>query len=317
MITFGIIGTAEIAYRFIKGAKYCEGMRITVVGSRSLKRADQFVAQVPFLRAAGSYEEVLQDPGIDAVYIATPNFTHYDLVMRALQAGKHVMCEKPLMLHAEDVRKCFAYAKSCGLLLMEAMKPCFLPTTQKAKQWITEGRIGTLSYIRASYCHHDVQPFLSGWHQDRSLGGGILYDIGVYPIGFVHALLSESVSEISCVSRFLSSSCDCFNALTCRYGETIVQMLCACVTPMKNEAVIYGSEGSITIENFWKSERAFLHSTSGDEEFCELHNQSEFQYEIRYFCESIKKKEVEQPFMGEEMSLRNAALIDQVLRKEG
>lgn len=315
MITFGILGTANIAYRFLRGANKCEQVRVEVVGSRSLAKAQAFVKAAPKLRGVGTYEEVWNDPSIDAIYLATPNFTHYDLIMRSLQAGKHVLCEKPLLLHAHEVKTCFAYAKAHGLLLMEGMKPAFLPTTLQAKAWIQQGEIGQLRLIRASYCHDHVSAFLSGWHSDINQGGGVLYDIGVYPMGFVHAILPLEPTDLKIQQRFLQKNCDCFDLLTCRYQEVLVELLCGCDTPMHNEALIYGSKGTIRIKDFWKSDTAILCNAQGEQVFTEAHEQSEFQYEIREFCKSIEQKQIESPLMGEEDSLRNARMIDEIIAK--
>lgn len=315
MITFGILGTAQIVHRFYRGAKRWDGVQIRALASRDFLRAQSFVRELPGV-VAMSYEELLQDPAIDAVYIATPNFTHEALIMRCLQAGKHVLCEKPLLLHETQVASCFGYAKAHHLLLMEAMKPAFLPTTRQAIDWIEKGAIGSVQYIQATYCHNNLQPFQNGWHQDVTQGGGVLYDIGVYPIGFVHSLLQEDAKITYVRQRTDQNTCDVFDLIYCRYGDIDVTYLCSCDTMMNNEAIICGSEGRITIKNFWKSDTAILTNAQGEQCFYEPHEQSEFVYEIRSFCEAITNGLVEHPWMNETQSRRIARVIDQI-RKEG
>ena len=215
-----------------------------------------------------------------------------------------------MVLCAADGEECFAYAKQRGLVLMEAMKPVFLPTTFMARQWIYEGKIGKLNYIQASYCHGEETWFHHGWHQDPKLGGGVLYDIGVYPIGFVHALLPQMPIHISCDTRYLENGCDSFHAIHARYEDVYVHMLCACDTPMENEALIIGTKGSIRIADFWKSERAVLHNEQGIHVFEEPHDRSEFRYEIESFCDAILAKAKSHGIVNEDVSLRNALLID-------
>lgn len=315
MIRFGIIGTSNIVHRFIRGVEKCGAVSVCGIASRDLSKAEAFVAQYPMIKAYASHDALFHEEQIDAIYIATPNDTHEDFAMRALSCGKHVMCEKPMMLHEDAVKRCFTYAKQQGLILMEAMKPAFLPTTLQAKKWIAEGTIGTLRYISAGYCHNEMTPFLEGWHHDRSLGGGILYDLGVYPIGFVHALLEQEAKDISLITRTLDNGCDIFCNISCRYLDVAVEMLCACDTMMENRALICGDRGYIEIKNFWKSESAVLHTAKGEVHFEEPHDQSEFQYQIRSFCDSIHQHQIENEIMSEEMSRRNAHLVDMIIRK--
>lgn len=315
MITFGVIGTANIVHRFLRGASKCKDVCVAGVASREYEKAKAFTAAYPQLTPYASYDALFEDKTIDAIYIATPNFTHEALVMQALAHGKHVLCEKPMMLQEASVMKCFAYAKQQGLLLMEAMKPAFLPTTLQAKAWITDGEIGTLTYISASYCHCELTPFLDGWHHEPFLGGGVLYDIGVYPIGFVHAVLEDELTLSNVASRSLENGCDIFHSIHCKSGNIVIDLLCGCDTRMNNRAILCGTKGMIEINDFWKSDAALLHKQEETTTFTEPHDQSEFQYQIQSFCDSILHHELENSIMSEAMSKRNARLVDQIRKK--
>lgn len=308
MINFGIVGTANIAHRFIRGMQYVDNACVKMIASRSYEKAVAYVKDYPSIEAATSIEAMLGDENIDAIYIATPNHTHKYWIKEALNHGKHVLCEKPMVLHESDVHECFALAKQKGLLLMEAMKPCFLPTTQKAEEWLS--KIGKIKLIEANYCHDDVESFV-GWHNDLLCGGGAMYDIGVYPLAFVNHFVSSPIQSIQHVHRYLESGIDSMSCVLLQYEDgTLASIRCAIDMEEKNQAIIHGEKGTITIENFWKSDRADLISDEFDAIFGEPHNASEFQYQIASFVDSIG--ESENKIMNEKTSARNAYVLDEI-----
>lgn len=317
MIRFGIIGTANITHRFIKGLNYVEDAKCDAIASRSLEKAINYTEKYPSMKAYGSIKELLQDPNIDAVYIATPNYTHCELVKMALQHGKHVLCEKPMMLNEQQVHECFETAKANHCVLMEAMKPCFLPTTHQAIKWIKENKIGKVQWIEASNCGNDLTPFLEGWHSKLHLGGGALYDIGVYPLAFVNNIHPLPIKKITALSRKLASGIDSMTMVQIAYEDGVLAHIrCAIDTTDENLAVIHGEKGTITIKNFWKSDTAYLKTSTSEEIFQEEHNQSEFRYQIASFIETIKNNQLQNIYMDEHASAKNAWVIDQIIRGE-
>lgn len=316
-ITFGIASTAEITHRFLRGAALVEEAEVIAIASSSKQKVEGYCERYPFLTPYGSYEAMLANPAIQAVYIAYPNNLHYEAIIRALQAGKHVLCEKPMVLQEAQVHTCFTLAKQKGLLLMEAMKPCFLPTTQKAKEWIQEGKIGRLRYLEAGYCAKNPLPFQSGWHSKLEQGGGALYDIGVYPLAFVNTICTFPICNIQGISRKGFAEIDTMHLIQLQYKDGVcAQIRCAIDMDADNKAVIYGDTGSITIPSFWKSDTAILENAQGKQIFYEPHDASEFQYQIQAFTQAILHKQVEVAIMSEEISARNARCIDQLMRKE-
>ena len=310
-IHFGIIGTGTITHRFIRGARKVENVNVYAVSSRSKEKAEAYCKAYPGMRAYGDYREMCKDPMVDAVYIATPNGTHFTYIMEALKHGLHVMCEKPMVLHEAEVAICFAKAKERGLLLMEAMKPCFLPTTRQAQAWIQEGRIGKLQAISAGYCYNHVDQFLSGWHADKTKGGGALYDVGVYPLAFVNHMVQSEPIDAQLQQRVLPSGVDGMSTLQLAYANGVLaQLRCAVDMAAENQAILYGSEGNIIIPEFWKSEKAVLIRDGQEEEFFEPHDQSEFKYQIQAFIEDIYTQRCEDEQMSEAATRRNARIID-------
>lgn len=312
-IQFAIVGTGFITHRFIKGVNKVDHVCVCAVVSRDMKKAVTYASAYENMKPYDDYEKMLQDDEIDAVYIATPNHTHFSYIMTALAHHKHVLCEKPMMLHKEEVTKAFAYAKQQGCMLMEAMKPCFLPTSLQAKRWIEEGRIGELRLIEAGYCSPGIDPFLDGSRAKLALGGGALYDIGVYPLGFANHIHPCEIIDVQAQMRILKSGVDGATVFQLKYKDGVLaQLRCAVDTPMENKAILYGSKGTITIPDFWKSEYAYLKSDK-EETFYEPHYQCEFQYQIRQFVRDILEHKAEDKWMSEQASYKNAKVVDDIV----
>src|SRR3954453_21824238 len=151
MIRWGILSTARIAQKVIDGARVAEDTDIVAVGSRDLARAQGYAAEHGIPQAFGSYEELLACEDVDAVYVPLPNSMHVDWSVRALEAGKHVLCEKPMSRHPDDVERAFEVAEREGLVLMEAFMWRHHPQLERARELIAEGTIGTLRVVRAAF----------------------------------------------------------------------------------------------------------------------------------------------------------------------
>ncbi len=197
---FGILGAGNIANYFCNGVKLVEGAEVLAVASKSEERARAFADKNGIPDSYGSYEALLARKDIDVIYIATTHNFHMELIRMALNAGKHVLCEKAMVLTEADAREAFALAKEKGLFLMEAMWSRFLPQYQKARQWIEEGRIGAVQAAACSIGFRANQD-PDGRILNPKLAGGALYDIGVYAIEPLTYLLGESVEDVMGVWR--------------------------------------------------------------------------------------------------------------------
>ena len=163
MLNWGIIGTGNIARSMADALKHVPQAQKYAVASRHIEAADQFAQTWGFQRSYGSYADLLADRAVDIVYIATPNSRHKQDILDAIGAGKHVLCEKPMTLTAQDSADCFAAAHAAGVFLMEALWTAFFPAMQKAIEVIQSGAIGPVHYITAnfvSYRDADMHPIL-------------------------------------------------------------------------------------------------------------------------------------------------------------
>src|SRR3954463_9264004 len=178
MTRWGILSTARIAQRIIEGARLSQDAQIVAVGSRDLTRGQAYASEHGIPRVHGSYEALLADPEVDAVYIPLPNSLHVPWTIRALEAGKHVLCEKPLSRRPAEVEAAFAAAERAGRVLMEAFMWRFHPQTEALERLVRDGVPGRLRYVRAAFGFDLPDPANVRWL--AGLEGGALMDVGCY-----------------------------------------------------------------------------------------------------------------------------------------
>ncbi|MEO0543276.1 MAG: Gfo/Idh/MocA family oxidoreductase [Pseudomonadota bacterium] len=180
-LNWAIIGTGNIAGSMAEALAHVPGARRYAVASRKADKSQAFAAQWGFDRAYGNYGQVYADPDVDIVYVATPNALHKKNILGALAAGKHVLCEKPMTLSADDSQQCFDAAAQSGLVLMEALWSAFFPAMQKAIELVSSGKIGTPRYLDARFVSFR-DPMSHPNLFDPALGGGASQDLGIYPV---------------------------------------------------------------------------------------------------------------------------------------
>lgn len=310
---FGIIGCGKITERFLKGCCLCEDVEVVAAASRDLQKAKDFCMQHQISLAYGSYEALCKDNTVDAVYIATPPFTHYALAKMALMNGKHVLCEKPFLSSENEVKELFELARTNGLMIMEAMKAVFTPTTLQVKAWLDEGKIGELKYAEAGYCYKS--PFgYDHWVYDAHKMGGSMLDVGVYAIAYLNRLIGRDIIESVALSTKSVTGCDEFKQILIKYEHHVQASVRAALNvKTRNIAYFYGTLGYIEVDEFWKSKKAKLISYKGEtiEFFDDF--PSEFKFQIEHFVQCIKKGTFESPVMSEQASLAIIKLINQHL----
>jgi predicted dehydrogenase len=193
--SWGILGPGGIAQAFAKDLTFLEGHTIGAVGSRSLAKAQQFANTFGGI-AYGSYEELVADAGIDAIYVATPHPAHHDNVILALNAGKPVLCEKPFAVNARQAQAMVDAAAKYKVALMEAMWARFLPHYAKVREIVASGVLGPILSIHADHGQRLADQGIARL-VDPKLAGGALLDLGIYPISFAHMILGNPTSITS------------------------------------------------------------------------------------------------------------------------
>jgi D-xylose 1-dehydrogenase (NADP+, D-xylono-1,5-lactone-forming) len=191
-VKWGIVSTADINRKVIPGAHASEKVELLAVASRDQKRADAYAREWEIPRAYGSYEALLADPDVEAVYISLPNTMHVEWSIKALEAGKHVLCEKPFTRHPEEVDTAFDAAERTGRLLSEAFMYRHNPQTKKLAELVQGGAIGELRLVRSAfsyslYDHENIR-------LRTDVEGGALMDVGCYCVSGSRLLGGEPVA---------------------------------------------------------------------------------------------------------------------------
>lgn len=268
-IRWGIVGTGVIASLFTKDLAYAEQAIPYAVGSRSQGSADRFASEHGIPHAYGSYEELVTDPELDAIYIATPHPYHREHALLALRAGKSVLCEKPFTINTAELEELVSYARAHKLFLMEGMWTRFLPAIAKVREWIQAGRIGEVQIVKADIGF--VAPFDPESRLLKlELGGGALLDVGIYPISFASMIFGQQPVQVHSTAHIGTTGADEHFTVMLDYGAGRSAALHAGVRlKMAEEAIIYGTEGYIRIPSFLNAHSARLYSNAGEVEVFE------------------------------------------------
>ena len=197
-VNWGILGCAGIAERaFIPAVRESRNGVLAGIAARDVSRARDWAGRFGFLKSHRTYQELVEDPGIDAIYNPLPNDLHAEWSIRAMRAGKHVLCEKPMAMNALEVLAMIGAAESGGVLLMEGFMYKFHPQMEKTLALIREGKIGEVQTVHSSFTFHFERDG-SNYRWFPAMGGGALYDVGCYPISLSRLILgAEPVSAFA------------------------------------------------------------------------------------------------------------------------
>src|SRR3954452_25296772 len=191
-VKWGILSTADINRKLLAGAAESDDVDVVAVGSRDLAPAESFAQQWGIERAYGSYDELLADPEVEAVYIPLPNTLHAEWSIKAVEAGKHVLCEKPFTRHPDEVTQAWDAADRAGRLLSEAFMYRHNPQTKKAKELVETGAIGELRLIRSTFSYSLYDD--SNIRLRTDVEGGSLMDVGCYNVSWSRLIGGEPTS---------------------------------------------------------------------------------------------------------------------------
>jgi predicted dehydrogenase len=246
---WGILAPGRIAHTFTHDLRLVPGAELAAVGSRSLERATAFAREHGIDRAHGSYAELLADSAVDAVYIASPHALHVEQVTAALEAGKHVLCEKPLTLRAADAEELFALARRHDRLLLEAMWTACHPVVRAVQQRLRAGEFGTPRQLHAEL-GFVVDTLPSDRLLDVAMGAGALLDMGIYPLTFAHLLLGEA-EQLTATAVLSETGIDLDIAVAGRYpGGTVATLTASMTSWSSRRAEIATDRGRLVLEDF-------------------------------------------------------------------
>ena len=248
-VKWGIISTADINRKVIPGAHASPKVDLVGVASRDQQRAEEYAKQWDIPRAHGSYEALLADPEIEAVYISLPNTMHCEWSIKSVEAGKHVLCEKPLSRHPNEVEEAFDAADKAGRLLSEAFMYRHNPQTKRVKQLVDEGAIGELRVVRSvfSYSLYDEDNI----RLRTDVEGGALMDVGCYNVSGSR-LVGGEPEHVLGEAWYGPSGTDWVFSGTLRFPGNVIGLFhCGTALPNQDELEVIGSEGSLFLDDPW------------------------------------------------------------------
>ncbi|MCR2817115.1 Gfo/Idh/MocA family protein [Microbacterium jiangjiandongii] len=254
-LRWGILATGGIAHAFTSDLRTA-GLDVAAVGSRSAASAQRFADEFGIERANGSYEALAADPDVDIVYIATPHPAHAENAIAMLEAGKHVLVEKPFTLTAAEAAAVREVARRKGLLAMEAMWTRYLPHMVRIRTLIAEGALGE---VRTVFADHTQKITADPSHRLNALelGGGALLDLGIYPVSFVWDVLGAP-SSVRAVARLAETGADAEVATVMTHGSGAVSSTVSSSRAAgPNTAHVVGTEGRIDIDRTWYAPTTF------------------------------------------------------------
>ena len=295
----------------IPGAHASPKVDLVAVASRERARADAYARKWEIPRAYGSYEELLADPDVEAVYISLPNSMHCEWSIRAVEAGKHVLCEKPMSGDPAEVEAAFDAAERAGRVLMEAFMYRHNPQTKRLEQLVRDGVIGELRVVRAAFSFPQYDP--ENIRLRPELGGGALLDVGCYCVSGSRLLAGEP-EGVDGEAWIGATGTDWVFAGMLRFpGNVLATFDCGTALPHRDELEAIGSEGSIFLDDPWHCNHPLIElRRDGDVERIELDPEDSYRLQLENLSDAIRGEA--EPLLGREDAVAQARVLEALLR---
>ena len=315
MYKWGILGAARIAGKFAEGLKILPNAERYAIAARSLERAEAFKEKYGFAKAYGSYKEMLADPELDIVYIATTNNLHFDHTMLCLEAGKAVLCEKPFASDLLQVKQMVNKSREKNVFLMEALWSRFIPSMIELKAQVENGAIGRPLLLQCNFGF--ISPF-DPYNRiyNPELGGGSIPDIGIYPI-FTAMYLFGKPESIEVVSVPAPTGTDWTTSVLFKHKKKEISMLASSFEMiLDNEARVYGEGGYLKLHSmFHTPTRLSLRTNDRRETEIPLNlTGNGYNYEAAEVMDCLDKGLIESPSLPHDFSIELMGVLDEIQR---
>ena len=309
---FSILAPGGIAHKLAAAVDKLEGVEAYAVASRDYRRAKDFADKWGYQKAYGSYEEMLKDPEVELVYVATPHSHHYQYAKMCLEYGKHVLVEKAFTVNAKQAEELIRISKEKNLLLAEAIWTRYMPSRKMIDELVDSGVIGKVTSLTANlgYTIDHVERM-----QNPELAGGALLDLGVYPINFALMTFHSEVKDITTTAVMSPKGVDWINSVTLTFEDGKMAVLHSnMLVTTDRQGVIFGSNGFIEVQNINNCEEIRVYNKEremiGKYQVPEQING--YEYEVLSCMKAIREGKCECPEMPHEETLRVMKLMDEI-----
>lgn len=310
-LRWGILGLGNIAHQFTKDLLLVPGNTLSAVASRDIQKAKEFASLYGAPQAYGTYEALFEDREVDIIYIGTPHDSHAQLSTAALNAGKHLLCEKPLAVNRKQVQQIIDAARKNQRFMMEALWSRFNPSIQAALQLIENKAIGEVNYINADFNFNTSAPDENRIF-NMDLAGGALLDIGIYPVFLAYAIWGKP-EQILASARFHRTGSDLQTSAILKYPQGFANIMCGVQSKSDMVAKIYGTQGHIFIDSRWHEAQGYAIQANGKTEKVSLPTLGKgFTYEIEECQRCIQSGELESKFWSQRNSLDLMEILDEI-----
>lgn len=310
---WGILGPGRIARQFARGIYSIDNTEIYAVASNYKERADIFCNEFNISQRYDSYSDLVRDPMIDAVYIATPHRFHFENTKLCLEADKSVLCEKPFTVNAGECKELIELAKERNVFLMEGLWTRFLPIYRTVCNWIKNGEIGEIKLLDSTF---GISPEknLNDRKFNHELAGGALLDLGIYQISLSQWLLNQNPFKISAEAVIGETNVDELTAANLVYENGIVsQFNCSLLSLNENNFLIYGTKGFIRIHaDYWKATSATLSKNGNEITETVPFKSTGFEYEAEEVKKCVLEGKLESSVMPLGQTLANIEVMDKI-----
>lgn len=314
----GIIGAGWIAQKMAETLSGLPQMEKWAIASRDIEKAKSFAAKNGFVKSYGSYKELVDDPEVDLVYIATPHSHHFAHASLAIEAGKPVLCEKAFTANAKEADALLNLAHKKGVFITEAIWTRFMPLYIKVKEMIDSGMIGEPKQLSASLCYNmiDKERILR-----PDLCGGALLDLGVYTIHFARMYFGSDIERVTSSAKLFPTGTDAYNSIQFYYRDgRIANLQSSALTRCNREGLIAGSDGFIEVDNVNCTEAVRLYDSDYNlkEEYFPTKEQiNGYEYQVIASRDAILQGKLETPFISHEETLAVMKQMDELRMQWG
>lgn len=315
MINWGIIGAGNIARRFCKALSHDKRAHLEAVSCRTLEKAEAFKQLYPCNKAYDSYQAILDDSVIDAVYLALPHYYHYEWIKKAILAHKNVLVEKPAVLDYQQMHEIRELARREKVLVMEAMKNKFVPGYREAKKLIDDNKIGKLKQIETSFCSEHLEYDPNSYLFDPKQGG-CLWDLGIYNISYLDDFFQDGITDLTVDYKYHECGVDSYVLAKVEFNDQVGIVECAMDRKKESQAIFIGELGKMVVTPLHRPLNIKIILNEGQTiiKQCE-YEYDDFYSEIAHFNDLVETKQRESKIMSLDNSVNCAKILTMIREK--